>query len=148
MQTHYWWSLITEMFIYLLPVLQDTVYFTEWSLSMEVMKYIEWISRVLSLRGMRNINEFSTSNFFSVSRICWKYYFYFMPLPNVKCFDANPNQGVCNEVLWPPTPFPSQRVLTFRQLQFVFVVITINIDKYRKRLLFYTQRLTPTHKQI
>jgi hypothetical protein len=61
------------MFIYLLPVLQDTVYFTEWSLSMEVMKYIEWISRVLSLRGMRNINEFSTSNFFSVSRICWKY---------------------------------------------------------------------------
>lgn len=95
MQTHYWWSLITEMFIYLLPVLQDTVYFTEWSLSMEVMKYIEWISRVLSLRGMRNINEFSTSNFFSVSRICWKYYFYFMPLPNVKCFDANPNQYKC-----------------------------------------------------
>lgn len=57
--------------MYLLPLLQDTVYFTEWSLSMEVMRYIECISRVLSVGGMKNIDEFSTSNFFSVSHICW-----------------------------------------------------------------------------
>lgn len=85
------------MFIYLLPVLQDTVYFTEWSLSVEVMEYIEWNSRVLFLGGMKNINEFSISNFFSVSQIWWIFSVKNISsalchLPNVKCFDANPSQ--------------------------------------------------------